>query len=166
VSGIETRDLTLRHITVKTGVPFDGFVRTLESQLGRHDPSAYLKLMTDPSQAEKVEAIINSQVGPSGMVLFMTWPLGLLLALKDRPAKARQYIVGNPFFAFRLARHDIRAALDAPLRVLVYEDAEDKAVVEYDTPSSIFGWLQNPEIDLVAKSLDEKLANLVQKSSA
>ncbi len=86
---METRDVTLHHITVKTRVPFDDFVRTLESQLGRHDPSAYLKLMTDPSQAEKVEAIINSQVGPSGMVLFMTWPLGLLLALQDRPAAPR-----------------------------------------------------------------------------
>jgi uncharacterized protein (DUF302 family) len=110
--------------------------------------------------------VVIHLVGPSGMVLFMTWPLGLLLALKDRPAKARQYIVGNPLFAFKLVRHDIRAALDAPLRVLVDEDAEDKAVVEYDTPSSLFGWLQNPEIDSVAKSLDEKLANLVQKSSA
>jgi uncharacterized protein (DUF302 family) len=161
---METRELTRKHVSIKTGVPFDDFVQRLESQLGRHDPSAYLELMTDPSQIEKVEAVINSQVGSSGMILFTIYPLGLFLALKDHPAKARQYMVGNPFFAFKMVRHDIRVALNAPLRVLVYEDSEDKAVVEYDTPSSIFGWLQNPNIDSVAKSLDEKLEKLIKKS--
>jgi hypothetical protein len=58
---METRDLTLRHITDRTGVPFDDFAKNLEAQLGQHDPSAYLECMTDPRQVEKVEAIMGFQ---------------------------------------------------------------------------------------------------------
>jgi uncharacterized protein (DUF302 family) len=163
---METREHTLQHITIRTGVPFDDFVAKVEAQLGQHDDTAYAHFLTDSSQAAKVEAILASQAGSSGMLLFMIFPVGGLLALKDRPSKARQYVMGNTFAAFKVLCKDIRAGLNVPLRVLVYEDAQDNAVVEYDTPTSIFAPFQDSEIDAVAKSLDEKVARLVQTASS
>jgi uncharacterized protein (DUF302 family) len=64
-----------------------------------------------------------------------------------------------------MTEHDIRAALYAPLRVLVYEDADSKLQVEYDLPSTLFGQFRNSQVDAVAKELDDKLAMLVQASS-
>jgi uncharacterized protein (DUF302 family) len=80
------------------------------------------------------------------------------------PKKAKQYVVGNPLIAMTMTRHDIRAALYAPLRVLVYE-AEDRTTrVEFDQPSSLFGQFDHPEVMSVGLSLDKKLANLIRKA--
>jgi hypothetical protein len=49
----------------------------------------------------------------------------------------------------------------APLRVLIYENEEEKTCVEYDKPSSLFGQFGNTEITAVAVMLDGKLEALV-----
>jgi len=63
-----------------------------------------------------------------------------------------------------MTRHDIRAGLYAPLRVFVYEADDRSTRIEYDRPSSLFGQFNNPEVTTVARSLDEKLANLIKKA--
>jgi uncharacterized protein (DUF302 family) len=78
--------------------------------------------------------------------------------------KARQYVIGNPLIAVTMTRQDIRAGLYAPLRILVYE-AEDRSTrVEYDLPSSLFGQFNDPEVTVIAQSLDKKLANAIKKA--
>ena len=62
-----------------------------------------------------------------------------------------------------MTRHDIRAALYAPLRLLVYEVDNRTTKIEYDQPSSLFGQFDNLEVTAVARSLDIKLANLINK---
>jgi hypothetical protein len=68
---------------------------------------------------------------------------------------------GNPLIALQMTQHDIRASLYAPLRVLVYENADGKTCIEYDKPSSLFGQFGNAEVDAVAAMLDRKLEALV-----
>jgi uncharacterized protein (DUF302 family) len=60
-----------------------------------------------------------------------------------------------------MTQHDIRAALYAPLRVLLYEDEEGKTCVEYDRPSSLFGQFGNADVMEIAAMLDRKLEQLV-----
>jgi uncharacterized protein (DUF302 family) len=104
-------------------------------------------------------------VGPSGFMLFQTSNHGALLHLAGQTKKAAQYIVGNPLFAFQMTRHDIRAGLYAPLRVLLYEDEEGKTRVEYDRPSSLFGQFGNAKVTEVAAMLDRKLEQLVAQAT-
>jgi Domain of unknown function DUF302 len=78
--------------------------------------------------------------------------------------KAIQYVVGNPLIALKMAQHDIRASLYAPLRVLIYENENGKTCIEYDKPSSLFGHFGNAEIDVVAAILDRKLEALVARA--
>jgi hypothetical protein len=59
-------------------------------------------------------------------------------------------------------RHDPRALLYAPLRVLVYSDAEGDAVFSLDQPSSAFGSLGIDEVTRVGVGLDDKVAALLQ----
>ena len=63
-----------------------------------------------------------------------------------------------------MTRHDIRAGLYAPLRLLVYEADDHSTYIEFDKPSSLFGQFDNPEVTVVARSLDEKLINLIKKA--
>ncbi len=137
----------------------------LRASLGRHDVSAYWDLVADPNRANEVEAILQRQEGSSGLMLFTTYDHGPLLTIKGAPRKARQYVVGNPLYAARMTQHDIRAALYAPLRALVYVDDSGRTTVEYDLPSSLFGQFGNHKVNEVAAELDRKMSALVDKSS-
>ncbi len=65
-----------------------------------------------------------------------------------------------------MTHHDIRAGLYAPLRVIVYEADNQSTRIEFDQPSSLFGQFNNPNVTTVAKSLDKKLANFIQKAES
>jgi uncharacterized protein (DUF302 family) len=97
-------------------------------------------------------------------MLFGTQDHGSLLRLAGQKRKAIQYVVGNPLFALQMTQHDIQASLYAPLRVLIYENADGKTRIEYDKPSSLFGQFGNAEIDAVAAMLDKKLEALVARA--
>jgi uncharacterized protein (DUF302 family) len=97
-------------------------------------------------------------------MLFRTSDHGALLRLAGQTKKAVQYLLGNPLFALQMTRHDIRAGLYAPLRVLVYEDAEGKTCIEYDKPSTHFGQFGIAKVTEVATMLDRKLEQLVAET--
>jgi hypothetical protein len=59
----------------------------------------------------------------------------------------------------------VRAALYAPLTVLVYETASAAVRVEFDRPSSLFGQFGDPAVTAVAADLDVKLNALIEKAS-
>ena len=163
ISSVTT--LSVTHVEYSPNLSFEDFTANFEGQCGVHDIKAYRNLLTDREKKSTAEEVIGAQAGPSDFMIFATYDHGALLNIKHAPQKAKQYVVGNPLIAARMTEHDIRAALYAPLRVLVYEDADGKLHVEYDLPSTLFGQFHNSQVDAVAKELDAKLARLVQKSS-
>jgi uncharacterized protein (DUF302 family) len=151
---------TVGHVHLATDKPFEEVAKAFERQLGRFDPEVY-KALAAGGDAEEVRARIGAMAGPSGFMLFGTQNHGALLRLAGRKRKAVQYVVGNPLFALQMTQHDIRASLYAPLRVLLYENAEGKTCVEYDRPSSLFGQFGDDRISPTAAMLDRKLEALV-----
>jgi uncharacterized protein (DUF302 family) len=99
--------------------------------------------------------------GTSGFMLFDAVDHGQTLALVGTPAKAVQYVLGNPLLAVEMTRHAIGAALYAPLRLLIHEAQGGGTCVEYDLPSSLFGQFGDEHVDRVAESLDLKLEVLI-----
>lgn len=151
----ETRFM-VDHVRLTIDKPFEEVAKAFERQLGRFDPDLY-KSLAKGGDTEATRAKLESMAGSSGFMLFGTNDHGLLLRIAGQKRKAIQYVVGNPLFALQMTQHDIRASLYAPLRVLLYENEEGKACVEYDKPSSLFGQFENAEITAVATMLDRKL---------
>jgi uncharacterized protein (DUF302 family) len=151
------------HVRVVADKQFGKVRKAFEEQLGQFDAEAY-KSLTAGEDGEKVRAKLEAMVGPSGFMLFRTSDHGALLRLADQKKKAIQYLVGNPLFAVQMTQHDIRSSLYAPLRVLIYENADGKTCVEYDKPSSLFGQFENAKVTEVADLLDRKLEQLVAKA--
>jgi uncharacterized protein (DUF302 family) len=148
------------HVQRTTDKSFEEVSQAFERQLGRFDPDVYQSLAAG-GDAEGTRAKIAALAGPSGFMLFATHNHGALLRLAGQKRKAVQYIVGNPLFALQMTRHDIRASLYAPLRMLLYENEAGKTCVEYDKPSSLFGQLGNNQITPTATVLDQKMEALV-----
>ena len=151
---------TVDHVRLATDKLFEEVAKAFERQLGRFEPDVYKSLATS-GDTEGVRAKIEAMAGSSGLMLFGTQDHGALLRLAGQKRKAIQYVVGNPLFALQMTQHDIRASLYAPLRVLLFENEEEKTCIEYDKPSSQFGQFGNAEIDAVAAMLDRKLEALV-----
>ena len=62
-------------------------------------------------------------------------------------------------------RYDIRAALYAPLRVLVFESAPGRTIVEFDQPSTLFGQFGRNEVTAGAVESDGKLDRIIAKAA-
>jgi hypothetical protein len=58
-------------------------------------------------------------------------------------------------------RHDPKALLYAPLRMLVYADPDGNAVFTMDQPGPAFGSLGIDQVTAVGAGLDRKVVNLL-----
>ena len=79
----------------------------------------------------------------------------------ETPATAIQYEIGNPAIAAKLAQRQLTAALHAPLRVVLFEDDEGRAVVEYDRPVSFFGQFGDGPLTTLGSYLDATLDSIL-----
>jgi len=155
---ITINKIAISHRVVTVKQDFEVFTGNLEKLLGRITKEDFDLVKSDPLNAEKH---LSSLGGYQDLILFGIQDHGSLLNLKGKPRKARQYSIGNPLTALKMTNIDIRAALYAPLRILVYETKSKTVHVEYDLPSSLFGQLKNPGVTEVAKQLDDKLIKLI-----
>ena len=163
--GLSMNTVPVQHVVYTPNISFEDFTAKFIKLCGTHNIKAYESLLNEPAQRASAVKAIGAMEGSSGFMIFATYDHGALLNVKNEPRKAKQYVVGNPLIAARMTEHDIRAALYAPLRVIVYEDTHSKTIVEYDLPSTLFGQFHNAKVDVVAKELDEKLSQLIKKAS-
>jgi uncharacterized protein (DUF302 family) len=139
---------------------YDEFTGRLEQILGRFVPSKLKGLTPDGA----LEAL-KSMEGEQGLMIVQIFDHGTDLLLVGQTRKAKQYLIGNPLLAIQVNRHDIRAALYAPLRVLVFESDLGRTVVEYDQPSTLFGQFGQSEVTAVGVDDDGRLERIVAKAA-
>jgi uncharacterized protein (DUF302 family) len=70
---------------------------------------------------EDFEKRARSFEADSGFMRFLSLNHGDFLTLMGFPAKVRQYTIGNPLIAATMLLHDIGAALNVPVRMVIYE---------------------------------------------
>ena len=150
--------IIVKHEVIKLNSAYDSFIEKLDTLVKKLDIKYAQNVATEP---KKTEEYLRSLEGETGLIMFGIQNHGELLAMIGKRRKGRQYEIGNPLVAIQMTIHDFRAALYAPLRIIVYEDEKQQAFVEYDLPSSLFGQFGNDAIDEVAKDLDKKLLNVI-----
>jgi len=144
-------------LTFNSIKPFDEVISDFEKQLGRYDQNQAMSSPADfPGCVKRME-------GASGLMILTMLEMGVLPALASSSTPARQYLVGNPLIASKMAAHNTVAALYAPIRVLIYI-SEGKTCISYDQPSTTFGRLGSNDILQTAKDLDQKFESLARKS--
>jgi len=150
--------VVVTHCQIALQSTYDLFTTKLESTIKFLDVEYAKDVLSDPG---KVQSYLKSLEGNTGLILFNIQNHGALLNIYGKPRKAKQYVIGNPLIAIQMTIHDIRASLYAPLRMIVYQDENKKAFVEYDLPSSLFGQFGNNEVLQIAMRLDAKLFHVV-----
>ena len=148
--------IAVEHIRLACRQGFEEVHVALLKSLPQLDPR--LSHLLETEDAKEIAA--ERANGPK-LWLFLTRDHGALLAAEGRRAKAYQYEIGNPLTAERMTRHQLPAALYAPLRVLLYEDSGGHAFFEYDRPSSLFGQFGDAQVTEVGRELDEELERVL-----
>ena len=110
-----------------------------------------------PEMLELIDA-----TAPYGFLIYYRNDVHPVMELAGDSQDCVSYLMGNHTIAERMFRYDPRAMLYAPLRTLIWEDADGNAWFTADQPSTQFGSLGIPEVAKVGIELDRKLANLLE----
>ena len=146
------RSVAVDHRVMECRDSFEGVRRSVTAHVPALKPELAKMLVSADA-----EAIAVARRDWPKLWLFAERDHGELTAADGLRSKAIQYEIGNPLTAERMTRHVLAAGLYAPLRVLLYEDAEGRVVFEYDLPSSLFGQFGDERVAAVGSELDGEL---------
>lgn len=173
-----------------TQLPFDDVIARLQSQMINKDVSTQLiTRLREARTQEDVEEIVGDikhgldflyvqvdQFGCRFSPMFLSDRyfgefkhhrlLDIYQGVDDTP-KAVVYTIGNPLIAQTILRHNIRAALEIPPRLLILEKPDRKGTqILYHLPSSVMTLDGDPELTSAVEALDAKLEKLVSTITA
>jgi len=142
--------------------PFEAVHKALIESLPALKPE-----LTEILERGDQEKIASARRDGPKLWIFLVRDHGALTAADGLKSKAMQYEIGNPLTAERMTRYVLAAGLYAPLRVILYQDASERAIFEYDLPSSLFGQFGDERVAKVGRELDAELeAALLSASGA
>jgi uncharacterized protein (DUF302 family) len=152
--------IAVEHIRISSERSFAEVRRRLEDTLPMLDVGIAAALRS----GDQKRAADYEQNGPA-LSIFGERDHGALLQAFGRRRNALQYEIGNPLTASKMTRHQLAAALYAPLRVVLFEDERGKGVFEYDRPSSFFGQYGDERVAEVGRYLDVALEVALRKAA-
>ncbi|BBZ37001.1 DUF302 domain-containing protein [Mycobacterium conspicuum] len=152
---------TMNRIDIRTGLEFDGFITAFEKAAPPFDPATVQAIVERGGSWDDVLAAVAINA-PNGLMVYAKIDAAPLLGFAGHTTKAVEYLLGNHTIAETMFRHDPKALLYAPLRLLIHADADGTAVFSMDQPSAAFGSLGIPEVTAVGEGLDRKVVNLLR----
>ena len=152
---------TMNRIDISTGVEFDEFIAAFEEAAPPFDQQAVQQIADRGGSWDEVLAAAAANA-PHDLMVYAKIDALPLLFLAGHTTKAVEYLLGNHTIAETMFRHDPKALLYAPLRLLIYADADGNAVFSMDQPSCAFGSLGIADVTKVGEGLDRKVANLLR----
>jgi uncharacterized protein (DUF302 family) len=159
-ASVTSRTIAVEHIRISSRRPFAEVRRKLGGILPKLDTGIAEVLQSGDQERAK----IYEESGPQ-LSIFEERDHGSLLQIWGRRRNAVQYEIGNPLTASKMTRHQLAAALYAPLRVVLFEDEQGRGIFEYDRPSSLFGQYDDERVTEVGRYLDATLEALLRKAA-
>ena len=150
----------ITRVEIATGVAFDQFVTALEKAAPPFVPEPMHRIAAEGGTWAQVRHVV-AESAPNDLMVYARIDAIPLFSIAGHRVRAVEYLIGNHVIAETMFRHDPRALLYAPLRMLVYSDADGNAVFTMDQPSAAFGSLGVAEIADVGEALDGKVSRLL-----
>jgi len=157
---VTSRPITIEHVRITSKRRFAQVRAAIEADLPKLDTS--IKVLLSSCDQEGVKKY--EEHGPK-LFMFLERDHGALLAIEGRKRNAVQYEIGNPITASKMTRHNLGAALYAPLRVALFETESGEVVFEYDKPSTLFGQIGDQRITEIGLTLDRELEAALIKAA-
>src|SRR5258708_5984816 len=150
--------IEVERFSVTTPKPFEAVIAALKAGVGRLDLTEFAKASKSPSPFTELEAVINREMGKTGLMLFLEFDHGAVLRKEmglDKPKIVRLEI-GNPLVMKEMAKHIPDAGSYAPVTALV-DERSDGVHLSHDRMASFLSVYQNQAALKVAHDLDHKV---------
>ncbi len=151
----------MTRVDVATGIPFDEFINAFEKAAPPIDRAAIERIAAAGGDWGDVRAAV-AENAPNELMVYAKIDATALFNVAGHRTQAIEYLLGNHVIAETMFRHDPKALLYAPLRLLIYGDADGNAIFTMDQPSQAFGSLGIAEVTKVGEGLDRKVVNLLR----
>jgi hypothetical protein len=151
----------MTRIDIATGIPFDTFTAALEEAAPPIDQGALERIKAAGGDWDDVRAAA-AENAPNGLIMYTKIDLSGYFPIAGHHTPAVEYLIGNHVIAETMFRHDAKAMLYAPLRMLVHGDADGNAIFTMDQPGPAFGSLGIADVAAVGLDLDRKVVNLLK----
>ncbi|MCX4579962.1 hypothetical protein OHB41_43730 [Streptomyces sp. NBC_01571] len=152
---------TVLRVEIRTGIPYDEFVTALEKAAPPVDSWAYELIEETGGTWDDVRAAM-AENAPHHLVRYFRLNATQLFRTAGHSVRSVEYLIGDHVLAESMFRHDPRAILYAPLRMLVHTDDDGNAVFTMHRPSDEFGSLGVPEVTKVGEDLDRHVIELLR----
>jgi hypothetical protein len=146
-----------RRLVVALPQPYDAAREHYETLVPEVDFARFFQMASWQATLELAE--INA---PHGFMRYYRSDVTAAMASSPSFWKVTQYLMGNHTIAERMFRHDPSVMLHAPLRTLLYADADGDTKFAVDQPSLLFASYDNPDITAVGLELDGLLTQLIK----
>jgi uncharacterized protein (DUF302 family) len=150
--------MIVQHVTVSSDKPYPAVKAEIESRLSKLDNR--FRTLAKEKRADELRAELQKAAGKDGLMIHYTGSFGDWLVLKGVQKNGTEYFTGNILTAVEMTNVNMGAGLYAPLRIMVYENAQGGTTIEYDKPSTLLSQFHSAAIDVQARSLDDRLAKL------
>ncbi|MHB8272639.1 DUF302 domain-containing protein [Bradyrhizobium sp.] len=157
---VMSKTIAVEHIRISSRLSFAEVRGKLEGTVPRLDTSIAEAL----ASGDRQRATDYEDNGPK-LSIFEARDHGAMLQIAGGGRNAVQYEIGNPLTASMMTRHQLPAALYAPLRVVLFEDEHGSAIFEYDRPSSFFGQYGDERVTEVGRYLDATLEAVLRNAA-
>jgi uncharacterized protein (DUF302 family) len=161
MTGFHREQHAMTRIDIATRVAFDEFVAAFEKAAPPFDRERMRQIVAAGGSWDDVRAAVAKNA-PNKLMVYAKIDATELLGVAGHRTPAIEYLVGNHVIAETMFRHDPKALLYAPLRMLVYSDSDGNAIFTMDLPSNAFGSLGITEVTKVGEGLDRKVVNLLR----
>jgi uncharacterized protein (DUF302 family) len=160
------RKVEMERFTVISSKPFDDVVAALKAAIGHPNMVEFWRSTQNARSEAELEAAIQPVLGETGLMQFVEFDHGMIVRKGTSLHASRiiRLVIGNPLIMKEMAKHVPDAGSYAPVTVLVDERA-DGVHISYDRMASLLAPYGNPDALEVARNLDAKLENLLQKAA-
>jgi hypothetical protein len=158
---IRTNTHEVHRLEIAVGTDFNDFRERYERAVPELDAGRLGELVRSGAPWEAVLWAADENA-PQEFIRYWKFDGTAIMRLAGDRWKCVEYLMGNHAIAQRMYTHKPAVLLYAPLRTVVYEDAEGTTWFAVDQPSTRFASFGDPRITEVGLELDRKLADLLE----
>ena len=159
------RKVEIERFSLVTSKQFDDVVAAIHAAIGHPDMDDFWRSTQQARSVAELESTVRNSLGSADLMLFVTFDHGSIIQKdtgRDRPRVVR-LVIGNPLIMREMAKRVPDAGSYAPVTVLV-DERPDGVHLSYDRMASLLAPYGNPEALEVARNLDRKVEDLLQRA--
>lgn len=161
------RKIDIERFSLITSKRFDDVVAALKAGIGHPDMAEFWRSAHGARSSAELESTIEKAVGEAGLMLFVEFDHGTIVRKTTGLDAGRivRFVIGNPLIMKEMAKHVPDAGSYAPVTVLV-DERSDGVHLSYDRMASLLAPYGDPDALEVARNLDRKVEDLLQRAAA